>query len=152
MSTTTEHPDRNLAAEVRAVEEGHRAYLARDARGPFLRVVSDTKPGKAYRVTAHASAGSGRPLVITCQPIGATDGHDHHTVTSTDGIAPCKHAAVALRRLERHGLAAYAPGYIDQANDRVGCSRWVATITAETASAANRPVTDDDPFAGFPST
>lgn len=128
MSTTA---DRNLAAEERAVEEGHRAYLADGA----LRVVSDRIEGLHYLVGCKA-AGSGTVL-FTCQP--EEFGPDRHAVVgSTEGgHTPCKHAALAARRLERAGILAWVGGI------------WVLSETEQARLDAlyNHPA---DPFKGLP--
>lgn len=103
--------ERNLAAEVRAVEEGHHALLVvpldaydRPTGPPEVTVVSDTRAGKRYQVQATASPGG--PIIFTCTPAGthAYD-DDHQHLQGELGIVPCKHAAVAARRLEREHLA-----------------------------------------------
>jgi hypothetical protein len=113
MSTPAE---RNLAAEVRGVEEGHHAFLIsdpglmkRDAGGrAALKVKSDTKPGKWYGVNATASPGG--PVVFSCEPFGDHAYEDDHLLlTGECGIVPCKHAAVAARRLERARLIELDP-------------------------------------------
>lgn len=123
--------ERNLAAEVRAVEEGHRALL--NGRIPvalpasFCNVVSDTKPGKRYQVRASASPAG--PIIFTCEPQGRHAYEDDHLgLTGEPGIVCCKHAAVAARRLEREGLA--------RLDATTGC--WVDTRGAE-------PVDPTDP-------
>lgn len=105
--------ERNLAAEVRGVEEGHRARLMHlvDAAGRHDMVVvkSDTTPGKEFHVRAVSSPGGG--VVFSCHPAGqrAAD-NDHGPIDrSESGIVPCKHAAVAARRLERARLIELDP-------------------------------------------
>lgn len=125
---------RNLAAEVRAVEEGHRARLDNGA----ILVTSDTHHGKAYRVTA-TSVWAGQPVTFTCTPEGDAAYRDDHLHTvGVAGVTPCKHAALAARRLEREGLAELVDG------------RWVATHLAQRL-ATPAPIVDldDDPFAGI---
>lgn len=114
--------ERNLAAEVRAVEEGHRAV---ELDVNTFRVVSDTRPGKHYVVTV----GGWRDgdAVFRCTPRGDGAYGDDHRDTTTVGVVPCKHAAVAARRLEREGTLAL--------ND-VG--RWSVIAGPEA------PVVDDD--------
>ncbi len=117
--------ERNLAAEVRAVEEGHRARLD----GASIVVTSDTHHGKQFRV----SAGSvpGQPISFTCTPEGVDAyRNDHGRCTAAPGVCGCKHAALAARRLEREGLAELVAGV------------WVSTATATVAVPA-------DPFAGL---
>lgn len=104
----------NIAAEVRAVEEGHRAMLAADHHASVL---SDTTPGLHWLVTGQAPhAGAG--IMFHCVPDGAvTNGHGDRW-SRTPGRLCCKHAAVLVRRLEREGLAAFVDGV------------WVATDRA----------------------
>jgi hypothetical protein len=130
--------ERTLAAEARAVEEGHRAFVDRDERGPFIRVVSDTVSGKWYRVVAHAVAG--HPIVFECEPRGTRAFEDDHKRAGAEpGGLPCKHAGLAVRRLEREGLAVFRGGV------------WVATTWAEVRATVRRlPSAPADPFEGFP--
>ena len=131
-----EHADlpKNLRHEFDAIAEGHRAILD----GRTIRVVSDTYPALFYRVRAVTSSG---PIVFECQtysratnrPCDATHGQ---TVSTEPGVAPCKHAALAARRLEREGLARYDDGL------------WI-TADAVTAAVAEEARVDD-PFASFP--
>lgn len=100
---------RNLDAEVRAVEEGHRAYVQ---DGGWVRVVSDRfeGTGKHYRVEVEPAA-PGRGIGFSCRPAGfAAFEEDHKVATAEPGIVPCKHAALAARRLEREGLAVLVAG------------------------------------------
>lgn len=92
--------ERNLAAEVRAVEEGHRAVVQ---EGGWVRVVSDVRTGKWYRV--EFAGWRGMPVVFTCRPGGDGAYQGDHRNTTGVGVTPCKHAALAARRLEREGLA-----------------------------------------------
>ena len=133
------HAERTIAAEARAVEEGHRAFIDRDERGPFIRVISDTVSGKWYRVVAHAAAG--RPIVFECEPRGVRAfGDDHKHATTEPGGLPCKHAALAVRRLEREGLAVFRDG------------AWYATTWAEVRATVRRlpSAPPANPFEGFP--
>lgn len=169
MSTTRTH-DRNIAHEATAVEEGHRAYLAHDAQGWYVRIVSDTIHGKAWKVRALTS-GPGCPIVFDCVADGTQRaGHRH---ISKVGTLPCKHAGLAARRLERAGLAAFVARHVD--GDIVRPSRWVATdkvidtdavaelVDAKDPETYDDPAEDDaridamlaatgadDPFKGFP--
>ncbi len=116
---------RNLAAEVRAVEEGHRARLD----GASVVVTSDTVHGKQFRVGAASVPGG--PIQFVCTPEGAgAFRSDHGRCTAAPGTTGCKHAALAARRLEREGLAALDAGV------------WVSTATATVSAPA-------DPFAGL---
>ncbi len=119
---------RNLAAEVRAVEEGHRARLD----GASLVVTSDTHHGKQFRVHA-TTFGPGSPVQFVCTPEG--DGafrNDHGRRTSAPGVCGCKHAALAARRLEREGLAVLVDG------------QWVGSELARSEAEVLA-----DPFAGL---
>lgn len=90
--------ERSIAAEARAVEEGHQARWS-DEHGCFV-VKSDTRPDVTYKVGVEAVvAASSVPrytlrFACTC-PAG---------VRSRDLLA-CKHGALVARRLERMGLA-----------------------------------------------
>ncbi len=89
-------PQRNLAAEVRAIEEGHIARLALE-RGVLL-VTSDTRPGVIYELVPQGRNGL---LHISCTCPGATPDR------GAPGDLACKHAALVARRLERAGLARF---------------------------------------------
>jgi hypothetical protein len=123
---------RTIAAEARAIEEGHRAFIHGDA----IRVVSDTTPGLAWLVTIPPTR-PGEPLRFTCRPETPDLAlNAHRDLHGAPGALPCKHAGVAARRLERHGLAAFVAPW-----------GWVA------GDDAPQPVdtaADVDPFAGFP--
>ena len=86
-----------LACETRAVEEGHRAYHTPTGA---LTVVSDSRPGVTWTVTFHAGTDGTVRFACTC-PSGRYRGHRHDV--------PCKHAALAGRRLERERLAVRTP-------------------------------------------
>lgn len=97
--------ERNLNAEVRAIEAGHHARLQ---PGGWVKVTSDTHGdiGKAYRVEFEASAIYGL-VTFTCKPEGPKAYQDDHLATSAQpGVAPCMHCALAARRLHREGLIA----------------------------------------------
>lgn len=97
---------RNLAAEVRALEEGHNCRLD-TARGLFL-VKSDTSD-RTYELTAVARDGR---VVVSCTCPAGVKRH------IPDGHVGCKHSALVCRRLSRAGLARF--------DGRV----WVATEKA----------------------
>lgn len=122
----------NLAAETRAVEAGHRAFVQ---PGGWIRVTSDTHGdlGKFYRVEFTSTPGA--PVRFTCTPDGAKAfADDHlHTESGRPGVVPCMHAALAARRLEREGLAVL---------DETGLWRDVRPFVSR------QP---DDPFDGLPS-
>lgn len=101
MSERSSEPVRTLAAEVRAVEEGHQARLA---DGTHFIVTSDTYRGVTYHVTVQAVADV---VVFTC---------DHVLQFSPKAVVrgthvPCKHGALCARRLEREGLLSWSEGY-----------------------------------------
>lgn len=126
--------ERSIGAEVRAIEEGHRAFAA----GDRFEVISDRGDGVRYQVTV---ADVGGLIAFGC---------DHRQVrryatsatTEEPGLLPCKHAAVVAHRLEREGLA------------RFDGDRWQVTDRARqlTASAGERGygLDSDDPFHGLP--
>lgn len=135
MSSPRTAARRNLDAEVRAVEEGHRAFVD----GASIVVVSDTHHGKRYRVHAHAGV-AGSLITFQCAPEGNRCYSDDHLATAgAPGVTPCKHAALAARRLEREGLAELDADF-----------HWTATPLAGQLAPAPAPVVeDDDPFAGI---
>lgn len=119
--------ERNIAAEKRAVEEGHRAFVQ---PGGWVKVVSDTYDGKWYVVT-YVDSGNG--IRFSCRPDGRMAFRDDHLETNAEpGVVPCKHAAVAARRLEREGLARFDP---------IGI--WRSTVLRELPPS-------DDPLEGLP--
>lgn len=134
--------DRNAAAEQRAVDENHRAWLDRDHRGAFLRVVSDTDESIAYRVGCRV--GPADRLIFRCEPITKADQRPtdfaHRDVVGRPGELPCKHAARAARRLRREGFATTTDGGL-----------WVATAAATVELEPEIPEQPADPFAGLPS-
>jgi hypothetical protein len=85
-----------LAAEVRAVEEGHLARVLPD--GSVL-VKADSRPG-SYLVRIRRVTGGVVGFACTC-PSGTY---------RPDRPVPCKHAALVGRRLEREGLATFHGG------------------------------------------
>lgn len=128
MSTAAE---RNLAAEARAVEAGHRAFVQ---EGGWIKVTSDTHGdlGKWYHVEFLGTPGA--PIRFSCIPEGPKAYQDDHKAGSArPGVVPCMHAALAARRLEREGLAVL---------DEVGLWRDAREFVSR------QP---DDPFEGLPS-
>jgi hypothetical protein len=126
---------RSLEAEARGVLEGHKAFVQDD--GSVL-VKSDTHDAKRFRVTFAANM-SGNLVTFTCRPEGVgAFADDHFDVTGEPGALPCKHAALAARRLEREGLAAWVRGV------------WVCTERAAALTEARLPAQPSDPFAGLP--
>jgi hypothetical protein len=85
-----------LAAEIRAVEEGHNARVRPD--GSVL-VKADSHPG-SYRVAIRGVAGGVVWFACSCR-----SGQYRTTLP-----VPCKHATLAARRLEREGLARWEDG------------------------------------------
>jgi hypothetical protein len=91
-----DHRTYGLAAEVRAVEEGHNARVLPD--GSIL-VKAESHPG-SYRVSIRGVDGGVLRFGCTCRS------GEYRTSLPV----PCKHAAVAARRLEREGLARWEDG------------------------------------------
>jgi hypothetical protein len=86
-----------LAAEIRAVEEGHNARVLPD--GSIL-VKAESHPG-SYRVSIRGIDDDGvLRFACTCR-----SGEYRSSLP-----VPCKHAALAARRLEREGLARWRDG------------------------------------------
>jgi hypothetical protein len=85
-----------LAAEIRAVEEGHNARVLPD--GSVL-VKAESRPG-SYRVTLRGVDDGMLRFGCSCRS------GEYRTSLPV----PCKHAAVAARRLEREGLARWEDG------------------------------------------
>jgi hypothetical protein len=85
-----------LAAEIRAVEEGHNARVRPD--GSIL-VKAESHPG-SYRVAIRGVDGGVLRFGCSCRS------GEYRTSLPV----PCKHAAVAARRLEREGLARWDDG------------------------------------------
>ena len=85
-----------LAAEIRAVEEGHNARVLPD--GSVL-VKAESRPG-SYRVTLRGIDDGVLRFGCSCRS------GEYRTSLPI----PCKHAAVAARRLEREGLARWEDG------------------------------------------
>jgi hypothetical protein len=138
--TRTSPAERTFAAETRAAALGHRAFVQDDGS---IRVVSDSHPGKWYRLTMYAPA-EGEPITFTCTPNGpgAFD-DDHHQMTSRPGQAHCIHAAVAAKRLVREGLA--------RRTGPLFGSQYVATARAAALTEARLPKQPSNPFDGLPS-
>lgn len=90
--------ERAIAAEARAVEEGHHALW--DASAGCFTVKSDSLDGVSYQVRPEALV-TGRTAVslrFTCTCRGAR---------GSAALLPCKHAALVARRLERMRLARF---------------------------------------------
>lgn len=83
-----------LRCEVRAVEEGHRAFVK---PGGSIKVVSESTPGLSYEVVFAARVTGVIEFGCTC-PSG---------VNRPEKFVPCKHAALAGRRLERQKIAVW---------------------------------------------
>jgi hypothetical protein len=90
------HAAYGLAAEVRAVESGHNARVLPD--GSIL-VKSDSEPG-SHRVWVRGVRDGTVLIGCTCR----SGTHRAHLPV------PCKHAALAGRRLERESLARWHDG------------------------------------------
>jgi hypothetical protein len=96
LETIPRHRLYGLAAEIRAVEEGHNARVMPD--GSIL-VKAESNPG-SYRVTIRGIDGGILRFGCSCRS------GQYRTALPV----PCKHAALAARRLEREGLARWADG------------------------------------------
>jgi hypothetical protein len=109
-------PERNVAAEARAVEEGHHSYVM---PGGWVKVVSDSIEGKWYEVLFIGHIDD--LISFTCRPHGRRCYQEDHLYATSGrpGELPCKHAALAARKLEREGLA--------RLDDH---GRWAATSKA----------------------
>ena len=94
--TIQRHRLYGLAAEIRAVEEGHNARVLSD--GSIL-VKAESHPG-SYRVSIRGIDDGVLRFGCTCR-----SGEYRSSLP-----VPCKHAAVAARRLEREGLAHWDDG------------------------------------------
>ena len=91
--------DRRLAAEVRAVEEGHHAFRIVGSDPEAYVIVSDTEPDTTWKVTAHDVAGA---YTFWC------------TCHAGRNARLCKHSQLVARRLEREGRAELtAWGWVD---------------------------------------
>jgi hypothetical protein len=96
LDTISPHRLYGLAAEIRAVEEGHNARVLPD--GSIL-VKAESNPG-SYRVYLRRVADGLLWFGCSCRS------GQYRTALPV----PCKHAAVAARRLEREGLARWEDG------------------------------------------
>lgn len=127
MGTMLTSEQANLAAEVRATEEGHHAWITSGA----MRVISDTTPGLWWNVTAAATHPGAGIVFHCCAENGdPTVGHGNRW-SRRPGRVTCKHAALSARRLEREGLAVWCHGL------------WIATEKAAVVGPVVGPV---DPF------
>jgi hypothetical protein len=97
LDTMQRHRLYGLAAEIRAVEEGHNARVLPD--GSIL-VKAESNPG-SYRVTIRGIDDGVLWFGCSCR-----SGEYRR-----DLPVPCKHAALAARRLEREGLARWEDGH-----------------------------------------
>jgi hypothetical protein len=96
LETMSRHRLYGLAAEIRAVEEGHNARVLPD--GSIL-VKAESHPG-SYRVTIRGIDHGVLRFGCDCRS------GQYRTALPV----PCKHAALAARRLEREGLARWDDG------------------------------------------
>jgi hypothetical protein len=96
LETMLRHRLYGLAAEIRAVEEGHNARVLPD--GSIL-VKAESHPG-SYRVTIRGLDHGVLRFGCDCRS------GQYRTALPV----PCKHAALAARRLEREGLARWDDG------------------------------------------
>jgi hypothetical protein len=96
LETMPRHRLYGLAAETRAVEEGHNARVMPD--GSIL-VKAESNPG-SYRVVIRGIDRGVLRFGCSCRS------GQYRTALPV----PCKHAALAARRLEREGLARWDDG------------------------------------------
>jgi hypothetical protein len=96
LDTIPRHRLYGLAAEIRAVEEGHNARVMLD--GSIL-VKAESNPG-SYRVYIRGIDDGVLRFGCNCRS------GEYRTSLPV----PCKHAALAARRLEREGLARWDEG------------------------------------------
>ena len=96
LQTIPRHRRYGLTAEIRAVEEGHNARVLPD--GSIL-VKAESRPG-SYRVFLRGVDDGVLWFGCSCR-----SGQYRSSLP-----VPCKHAAVAARRLEREGLARWEDG------------------------------------------
>jgi hypothetical protein len=96
LETNQRHRLYGLAAEIRAVEEGHNARVLPD--GSIL-VKAESHPG-SYRVMLRGLDEGVLWFGCSCRS------GEYRTSLPV----PCKHAALAARRLEREGLARWEDG------------------------------------------
>jgi hypothetical protein len=94
--TISRHRLYGLAAEIRAVEEGHNARVMPD--GSIL-VKAESNPG-SYRVSIRGVDDGVLRFGCSCRS------GEYRTSLPV----PCKHAALAARRMEREGLARWDTG------------------------------------------
>jgi hypothetical protein len=135
VTTRTGAVERALAAEVRAMEDGHQARWSTADR--CFTVVSESEPGASRRVYVEARVFSDRRavLVFSCDCPAGEFGRQ-----SPAGLFACKHSARVAQRLERERLARF---------DRT-TTRWIATgnLLAAALEDADRnpaPVRNDPP-------
>ncbi|HZC98728.1 MAG TPA: hypothetical protein VFA46_00565 [Actinomycetes bacterium] len=123
------HAAYGLAAEIRAVESGHNARVLPD--GSIL-VKSDSQPG-SHRVWIRGVRDGTVLLGCTCRS-------GTHRASLP---VPCKHAALAGRRLERERLATWHDGtwWLRERAEVQGLRLLLATtIGRQAGTAATRPV------------
>lgn len=88
-------------AEIRAIEEGHRAWTTGTGYpAPTFSVVAHDADGVRYDLTAYVKPGHVLRVSCTC-PSGL-----HRAALPI----PCKHAALVARRIEREGAAEWRDG------------------------------------------
>jgi hypothetical protein len=97
LDTKQRHRLYGLAAEIRAVEEGHNARVLPDGS---LLVKAESHPG-SYRVVLRRIDDGVLWFGCSCRS------GEYRTSLPV----PCKHAALAARRLEREGLARWEDGF-----------------------------------------
>ena len=120
----------NLAAECRALEEGHRLRLTEDGAS----VVSDSTPGVRWIVEATPTA-VGAGVMFHCHPDRECENGHGDRWSRSPGRGTCKHSSVLARSMERHGLVRWDHGL------------WVATDKGGVKPPLPLPA---DPFEGLP--
>lgn len=143
-----------LRAEIRAVEQGHRAFVMRGISGGRsrsahavreklldltwdridYRVISNCRHQLRHIVKARLHDGARRPARIAC----SCEGGQYREWAPI----PCKHAALVARRLEREGLLVWHEGLWW----RPAALEEKAAHEAATAHVDEHP---DDPFEGL---
>lgn len=118
-------------AEMRAVEEGHRAILVdhstdRVGYHGLFRVVSETWPDERWLVNVWVDHAPGTLVRTTCTCVSGQ--------TRYQLPVPCKHGALVARRMEREGRAVWRDGL------------WWTPGTKDPSRGSPIP---DDPFEGL---
>lgn len=100
------HNDLAFRSEIRAVEQGHHAFIDRDhsdADITYWSIVSNCRHSRTYSVTVQHRPGATLPSSGTCNC-------ESGRYRSSTYPVPCKHVALALRSAERRGLLVWREG------------------------------------------